>query len=247
MCGCDKRFAVSTQLDQNTMMMGDLCRLLLHFLAFQVAIALIVPTEPKRCPRFAAHDGEEESGDWQTIGEIATITSPWLSIYCERIIDVKGKTLDYWRVEKDHSVIVLAIHENRLVFPNKQYRPGVKVQTLDFAGGRSSTKASPVEAVNGILKRELGVDLEKDVLELYPLNENSGWLINSSFSNQMLFGFVAVLRGTSKLDPTLLYSKSYSIDDRNEMNDLLRNELTCVQCRAVLMEYLIQQLPEQKV
>ncbi len=136
------------------------------------------------------------------LDQIAAITSPWLSIYCERMLDDKGQTLDYWRVEKDHSVIVLAIHENRLVFPNKQYRPGVKEQTLDFAGGRSSTKAAPVEAVHGILKRELGIDLEKDVLELYPLNEKSGWLINSSFSNQMLFGFVAVLRGNSKFDPS---------------------------------------------
>lgn len=219
------------------------CRLFHFLLAVQVAWSMLISTGTKRRVHLTAHDADKEPsvGDWETLGQIAAITSPWLSIYCERMLDDKDQELDYWRVEKDHSVIVLVVHKNRLVFPKKQYRPGVVRKTLDFPGGRSPPEKAPLDAVNGILKRELDIDLDKDVLTIYPLNEKSGWLVNSSFSNQELFGFVAELRETLKLDPELLHNGDYLLDDANEIDELLQSELTCLQCRAVLMEYLMRQ------
>lgn len=211
--------------------------LLLLFLVIQVASGLISVPITKKTTRLAA----EGPGDWQTLAQVAAVTSPWLSVHCERLLDDKGQTLDYWRVEKDHSVIVLTLHRDTLVFPKKQYRPGVKKKTLDFAGGRSSREAQPEDAVAAILKRELDIDLSTDVLDLKPLNERSGWLVNSSFSNQELFGFVAVLRDDLKLDTELLHSKTYSVNDMDGIDELLQNELICLQCRAVLMEYLMNQ------
>jgi hypothetical protein len=95
--------------------------------------------------------------------------------------------------------------------------------------------------VAGILKRELDIDLSTDVIDLKPLNEKSGWLVNSSFSNQELFGFVAVLRDDLKLGTELLHSKTYSVNDMGDIDELLQNELICLQCRAVLMQYLMNQ------
>lgn len=188
----------------------------------------------------AQETNQEVTEQWQTLSQVATVTSPWLTVYCERIRDDKGQTLDYWRVEKDHSVIVLTIHRNRLIFPKKQYRPGVKRQTLDFAGGRA-TSSTPQESIQGILKRELNLDMKKDVEKLEPLNENMGWFINSSFSNQVLFGFVAKIRNEVELDSTLLHSESYAIDAMDDIDKLLVTELKCLQCRSVLMEWLMQQ------
>lgn len=188
----------------------------------------------------AAQETNQEPPDqWQKICEVATVSSPWLTVYCERLRDDKGQTLDYWRVEKDHSVIVLTIHRNRLIFPKKQYRPGVGRQTLDFAGGRASS--TPQESIGGILKRELNLDVEKDVEKLEPLNENTGWFINSSFSNQALFGFVAKIRNDVELDSALLHSESYAIDDMDDIDKLLATELTCLQCRSVMMEWMMRQ------
>ena len=218
-------------------MMGVCCRLLPFLLPIQATLGLLSSTVTKPSTFLAAHD---ESGDWQTLGQVAAVTSPWLTVYCERLRDEKDQTLDYWRVEKDPSVICLTLHRDRIVFPKKQYRPGVKRRTLDFAGGRSSTD-EPLHAVPGILKRELNVDLEKDVSDLKPLNEKSGWLINSSFSNQQLWAYVATLREELELDPAFLHDRSYAVDDTNQIDELLQNELACLQCRSVLMEYLVRQ------
>lgn len=220
------------------MMMISRCIFILSF-ALQVVSGLIPRPPVSKTSFHLLASPHEPLGDWQTLGQVATITSPWLTVVCERLQDDKGQELDYWRVEKDHSVIVLTLHRDRLVFPKKQYRPGVSRRTLDFAGGRCSKDTEPQEAVAGILKRELNLDLDKHLQNLKPLNEDSGWLVNSSFSNQELFGFVAVIRDDVELDSELLHNKSYCVNDTNEIHELLQNGLTCLQCRAVLMEYLI--------
>lgn len=223
----------------HAMTMVVVCRCLFLLFAVVRAVSSLLVGEPltKRSTRLAAE--ERQSDGWQTIGQVATISSPWLHIYCERLCDDKGQELDYWRVEKDHSVIILTVHQgvNRFVFPKKQHRPGVKHHTLDFAGGRCARETTPQDAVAGILKRELNLDLEKDISSLEPLNEK-GWYVNSSFSNQELFGFVAVLHKDTKLDPELVFDKTYAVDSKNDIDNLLQNDLMCLQCRSLLLEYL---------
>jgi hypothetical protein len=203
------------------------------------SLRLSLLSERNRKSALAAQETNQEPPEqWQTLHQVATVSSPWLTVYCERLRDDQGQTLDYWRVEKDHSVIVLTIQRNRLIFPKKQYRPGVGKQTLDFAGGRASS--TPQKSIAGILKRELNLDVEKDVEKLEALNESAGWLINSSFSNQELFGYVAKIRDDVELDPELLHSKSYAVDDMVDIDKLLE-KLTCLQCRSVMMEWLMRQ------
>jgi len=222
---------------------------LLLFLFADIGVAFSTPRQQHLCrsctSRFVVakvaksedecHDvADDGTKAWISLGEIATISSPWVSIYCERLQDNTGQVLDYWRVEKAASCIVLTLTaDGQLVLPRPQYRPGVGRETLDFCGGRCDA-TKPQEAVATILKRELFVDFDRDVVSLVPLNKDGGWIINSSFSNQLLFGFVVQLKEDVRLKKDFFYFDHGS--------ELFRgpHQLTCLQCRSVLMEWMMQ-------
>ncbi|MDB9315551.1 NUDIX hydrolase [Spirulina sp. CS-785/01] len=172
---------------------------------------------------------------WKTLSRFVNIQSPWLTVIGEHLQDDQGKPLDYWRVEKDDSVIVLPLHNQQLLLPQPMYRPGVQSITLDFPGGRRPASASPEEAAYGILNRELGI-LPPQIATLTPLNAQ-GWEINSSFSNQRLYGFVATLHPQTVLDTEKL-GETYP--HTSDGIDTLLSRLTCLQCRMVLLEWLRQ-------
>jgi hypothetical protein len=92
------------------------------------------------------------------------------------------------------------------------------------------------DVVISILRRELGV-ASNNVQSIQMLNQQNGWPINSSFSNQELYGFVATLQEDCQLDPSRLHRISYVADDRGQVRTLL-TELSCLQCRAVLLEWM---------
>jgi hypothetical protein len=43
----------------------------------------------------------------------------------ERLLDGAGRELDYWRVEKPDSLLVITVHRGNLILPARSYRPGV--------------------------------------------------------------------------------------------------------------------------
>ncbi len=163
------------------------------------------------------------------------IRSPWLTLIGEHLQDNQGQIIDYWRVEKADSVIILTIQSEQLLLPIPTHRPGLGKKTLDFPGGRVLSGQTPAAAVPKILERELGI-IEAAITNLAPLN-STGWAINSSFSNQKLYGFVA------KIDPTVSISNEllgavYPTTKSGVRN--LLEDLTCLQCRALLLEWQIQ-------
>lgn len=179
---------------------------------------------------------------WTCVGNIATISSPWVSFYCDRLRDNDGQILDYWRVEKSASCIILVVSaDGRLILPKPQYRPGIGQATLDFCGGRCDN-TSPRDAAVKILQRELNIDLENDVASLIPLNEIGGWVINSSFSDQLLFGFMATL----KEDIEQAKSGALYFECGDELLQGPR-QLTCLQCRALLMEWMMIQNRQEEI
>jgi hypothetical protein len=195
-------------------------------------------------------DEETISADpkWQVVSDIVTLENPWLTIKGERLLDDRNQLLDYWRVEKADSVIVLTIHRQQLVFPKPMYRVGVDRVTLDFAGGRlpHNFQETPIEVVPHILHRELGVS-SGSISRVNALNgdrsdahSKGGWLINSSFSNQKLLGFVAELDDDCVLDPALVHSRRYGIHSKKNLNSLIQ-DLVCLQCRALLMEWMLRE------
>lgn len=174
---------------------------------------------------------------WETISQFVAIRSPWLTLIGERLKDDRDRLLDYWRVEKADSAVIMTLHRDRFALPKPVYRPGVGEITLDFPGGRVPTDTAPIEVVPEILQRELGVG-EDQIDRLLTLNSD-GWLVNSSFSNQKLFGFVAEIRADAQLDDRLLWETRYQVNETKEIDRLLE-ALTCLQCRAVLLEWLRQ-------
>ena len=169
---------------------------------------------------------------WERGERIATVESPWVRLIAERWRDESGRELDYWRVEHVHSVIVAAVQSGQLLLPHQQFRPGLGRATLDLPGGRLPAGASVLDAAVAIVAHELGLP-QGAVSELRHLNQE-GWPVNSSFSDQLLFGV------TASIDPTVVPSLPYEAvpADRNGLTSLL-HRLECLQCRAVVMEFLI--------
>ncbi len=171
--------------------------------------------------------------DWQTLERFVEIRSSWLTLIGEKLQDEQQQILDYWRVEKADSVVIVTIQRGRFLLPKPAYRPGVGKTTLDFPGGRVLPEQTTVEAAKIILQRELGIE-ESDIIRLEPLNQ-TGWAINSSFSNQKLYGFVAEINSQTIVNPGKLTSLTYT-NTVSGINNLLQ-DLTCLQCRAVLLEW----------
>jgi ADP-ribose pyrophosphatase YjhB (NUDIX family) len=174
--------------------------------------------------------------NWTVEKALLRLSNPWLALVGERLKTPDGQELDYWRIEKTNSAVVVPIWQQQLVLAPLTYRPGIQEVTLDFPGGRVTTNQSPQEAALIILQRELGIE-QGGIQELVQLNQ-VGWPVNSSLSNQLLYGFRAKLH-----DDTDFAAKS---DCRrfpltqDGISQLLKI-LPCLQCRAVLLE-LLQQL-----
>jgi hypothetical protein len=169
------------------------------------------------------------------ISNFVEIKSPWVTIIGEKWQDNKQQIIDYWRVEKADSVIILTLWQNKLIFPLKTYRVGIDQITLDFAGGRVKPNQNPKNAVYDILKKELNLN-SSDIKELRLIN-NTGWAINSSFSNQKLYGFMVEI--DQNITPDFSYiGCTYSLTP--ETIEKLLQDLTCGQCRLILLEWLRQ-------
>jgi hypothetical protein len=174
--------------------------------------------------------------NWKILNRLVRISSEWVTLIGERLEDDRGQVLDYWRVEKADSVVIVTLQGENLILPVPQYRPGVQSVTLDFPGGRVRNEGKPLEVVPSILERELGIG-EEGILKLRLLNEE-GWLINSSFSNQKLYGCVA------EIDPKIIIEGDRLgavYPHTPEGVHQLFQDLTCLQCRAVLQEWLYQE------
>ncbi len=167
------------------------------------------------------------------ISNFVEIKSPWVTIIGEKWQDDQENFLDYWRVEKADSVIILTVWQNQLIFPKLTYRVGIDQITLDFARGRVKPNQTPENAAYDILKKELNLNVN-DVIKLESINQN-GWGINSAFSNQKLSGFIAEINDKIDLDSNFI-GVTYS-NTKEGIEELLK-QLTCVQCRVILLEWL---------
>ncbi|NEQ45272.1 MAG: NUDIX hydrolase [Leptolyngbya sp. SIOISBB] len=171
-------------------------------------------------------------GAWAVRDRFLNLETRWFNLIGEHLETEQGNLLEYWRVERAHSLIVLALLDNTLLLPEPMYRPGVGAATLDFPGGRVSPEQSLDTAARQILHRELGIDVEPS-LPLLLLNPG-GWPVNSSFSNQRLFGMVAHL--TSSCSPTVPHRR-YACSPAGI--EQLLTQLSCLQCRAVVREWQV--------
>jgi len=176
--------------------------------------------------------------DWKLEREFLSINTEWVRLVGENYLDDEDNRLEYYRTEKADSVIAMPLQAGRLLLPAPQYRPGVGRSTIDFPGGRVDPEAGPRAGALRVLHRELGVT-EEMVERLVALDER-GWPVNSSFSNQKLFGYVAHIRheaAVPQLGAGETGPRRYDLSS-DGLRELLA-ELDCLQCRAVLFQYLL--------
>ncbi len=182
------------------------------------------------------HPSSPAAQPWPVRDRFLELHSRWMTLIGEHLQDPQGNLLEYWRIEKADSVIVLPIQGDRLLLPAASYRPGIGQSTWDFPGGRIAADQHPEQAAIVTLTRELGITADS-ITQLIPLN-TEGWAVNSSFSNQKLYSFVAYidndLDSQKALNPTIMtfpYPANLA-----ELQPLLKT-FTCLQCRAVLWEW----------
>jgi hypothetical protein len=120
---------------------------------------------------------------------------------------VPGGELEYWRVEKANSVIVLSLQVARsfCVAPNS--RPGIGRATLDCPGGRLPTGKMPNDVLPFLLPPELGV-VPEAIRRTEALNVDQ-WIVNSFFSNQGLWAVVAEIDETLPIPHHIVDTKHW--------------------------------------
>ena len=171
---------------------------------------------------------------WQLLSRMVEVRSPWLSMIGERLCDATGHEREYWRVEKPDSLLVITIQNGRLVLPACSYRPGVGRATLDFAGGRLEDPCMIGETAQASVRREFNLG-DGDLFVSQEELNRTGWDVDSSSSSQRVYGIVAELPG-ELLVPEHSVGACYPATAPGA-RELLR-DLVCLQCRAILYEWL---------
>ncbi len=174
---------------------------------------------------------------WEVVSRIVEVRSSWLALIGERLRDGAGREREYWRVEKPDSLLVVTVHQGRLILPVRAYRPGVGRSTLDFAGGRLDTPGIPSEVAGAIVRREFKLSAAAPFESCRQLND-AGWDVDSSSSSQRVFGMAVELCGDVVV-PDANVGASFPTTAEGG-RELLR-QLMCVQCRAVLGAWLERQ------
>jgi ADP-ribose pyrophosphatase YjhB (NUDIX family) len=168
---------------------------------------------------------------WKLLSDIASFKSPWLELIGEKWESEDGQLQEYWRIVSADSVIIIPEQSGEFLLPLKMFRPGVGVETLDFPGGRMALGEQPENAAVDILWRELGV--AEHMIDTLTYIYDDPKMVNSSTSSQKLFGVHALLNDEME---DLVAHHRYKTDAAGTHN--LLKELECLQCRALLLEFL---------
>ena len=83
-----------------------------------------------------SHMNQTAKSQWKTLDRFVEINSHWVKLIAEHLETNVGQILEYWRVERADSVVILTIQAEKFLFPTPMYCPGVASATLDFPGGR---------------------------------------------------------------------------------------------------------------
>jgi hypothetical protein len=153
------------------------------------------------------------------------IDSRWVKVLKDHYRSNGGDTLEYWLVDRTDSVIILVRQGGKFILGDKQLRPGVGVKTLDFAGGRVDG-LEPLEAAKLCVQREFRLG---DVVFPDPTKLTEPLFVDSAFSTQKVYGFYLEMPENVPLDGARYTAKQ------------LAESLVCLQCRAMLLEWMLTQ------
>lgn len=159
--------------------------------------------------------------------------SKWVEFIGEVCFDGRNK-LDYYRIKRSDSIIILPIIDDKLLFPQLYYRHGVQEYTLDFPGGRIDSTDNINSSVLKILKNELGV-FEKDVSSIQLVSSEKGYYVDSSFSTQKLYTVTVTLNSNEKK-----YKKKSLLKINKDNIWELYSKMDCLQCRFALIDWYLK-------
>ncbi|WP_297041249.1 hypothetical protein [Thermosynechococcus sp. OHK43] len=80
---------------------------------------------------------------WRSLDERVRIPSKWVTLIGEKWLTDTGETLEYWRVEKADSVIVLPLQGDYFICLPPTFRVGVQRAAVDFPGGQVLPNTPP--------------------------------------------------------------------------------------------------------
>lgn len=161
------------------------------------------------------------------VKNIFTLDSNWMQLYCD-IWEDNYTLIEYWRIEKKDSIIVVTTYNDNWILPKPQFRPGVNKKTLDFPGGRQQSDDFLSDA-KAIICREL--KLTTDHIKYVKELSTKKYIVNSSFSSQSVIYLQASLKDLHENTTDIL---KYPFDNINA----LYNDLECLQCLCALNLYL---------
>ena len=67
---------------------------------------------------------------WRLCDRILQFQTKWFTLIGEHLQPSNGTVLEYWRIEKADSVIIIPIQNQQLILPSLSYRPGLGKTTL---------------------------------------------------------------------------------------------------------------------
>ena len=213
--------------------------------------------------------------EWKREDRFFQLRTPWAAFFGEHLIDDKGARLEYYRVEKADSVIVVPVQGDRLLFPKNQYRPGAGKVTLDFPGGRVDEKRGVAASAARIIEKELGIPAEPAGAARPAATTETSASAGSTASHGVASAPGPASGGKAAVE--LLSPRGYlinsSFSDQRQFNAIARipedmripdeylgtvralededivallSELECAQCRLALYEFLrSQELPSK--
>lgn len=168
---------------------------------------------------------------WSKKKEIIRMENQWLTLFGESWFDGVDN-IDYWRVERASSLIIIPLWKGYIVLPEPQFRVGVNKQTLDLPGGRYNETKDFDMVVLSILKKELNVN-SSDIISVNKLHKE-GWEVDSSFSNQKLYSVAINLKND------WVPKEGFQLFHSNDIGIVkILNNITCLQCRSVIMHWFI--------
>jgi hypothetical protein len=150
--------------------------------------------------------------------------SKWVTVRLDHYLSNGGDKLEYPLVARSDSAIILVRQDNKFILGRPQLRPGVNEHTLDFPGGRVD-KGDPNAVASECVRREFKINPDVVLPPLEMLTEQP-LIVDSSFSNQRVYGFLLDL------------PDDFSVEGTRYGADELLAKLQCLQCRAMLLEYL---------